>query len=205
MVTRASPVSVLVEGITDEVVVRRLLAYVGLPCGIVYGKQGKSYVLRQLMAYNRAAQFAPWLVVVDLDQDAECAPAFVRETLPSPSQGMQLRIAVRAIESWLLADRERIAAYLGIPIVRIPANPDVEPDPKEVLIDLARQSRRRALREDIVPRAESGARVGPGYVGRIIEFLTGSAQPWRPEVAAQHSDSLRRCVEALHQWHATQT
>ena len=32
------PVNVLVEGITDEAVVCRLLEYVGLTCGTVYGK-----------------------------------------------------------------------------------------------------------------------------------------------------------------------
>lgn len=36
------PVNVLVEGDTDEAVVRRVLDYVGLDCGTVYGKMGKS-------------------------------------------------------------------------------------------------------------------------------------------------------------------
>lgn len=191
------PVNVLVEGITDEAVIRRVLGYVGLTCGTVYGKRGKSDLLRRLPNYNQAARFAPWLVVVDLNQDAECAPDFVRSVLPNPAGRMQFRVAVRAIEAWLLADAERLAAFLGVPVARIPPNPDAEPDPKTTLINLARRSRRRAIHEDIVPLEGSGGRVGPGYPGRLIEFVTATKHLWRPEVAVQRSDSLRRCVEAL--------
>ncbi len=34
-------INVIVEGITDEAVVCRLLEYVGLTCGKVYGKKGR--------------------------------------------------------------------------------------------------------------------------------------------------------------------
>jgi len=165
------PVNVLIEGITDEAVVRRILEYVGLTCGTVYGKSGKGPLLQRLPNYNQAARFVPWLVVVDLDQDAECAPPFVQSVLLNPAGGMQLRVAVRAVEAWLLADAERLADFLGIRAAKIPPNPDAEPDPKTTLVNLARRSRRRAIREDIVPREGSGSRVGPGYAGRLIEFV----------------------------------
>ena len=194
----AFPVNVLVEGITDEVVVRRLLEHAGLTCGTVYGKSGKALLLERLSNYNQAARFRPWFVVVDLDQDAECAPPFVHSMLLHPADGMLLRVAVRAIESWLLADAERLAGFLGVRAARIPSNPDAEPDPKTTLIDLARKSRRRAIRQDIVPREGSGSRIGPGYTGRLIEFVTFAGHPWRPDVAAQRSDSLRRCLESLY-------
>jgi len=48
------PISVLVEGVTDEVIVRRVLEYVGLPCGLVYGKSGKDFLLKRLPNYNHA-------------------------------------------------------------------------------------------------------------------------------------------------------
>jgi len=191
------PVNVLVEGITDEAVVRRVLEYVGLTCGTVYGKGGKGAMLERLTNYNQAARFAPWLVVVDLNHDAECAPAFTRSVLPNPASGMRFRVAVRAIETWLLADAKRLAAFLGIPVARVPLNQDAEPDPKTTLINLARRSSRRTIREDIVPREGSGSRVGAGYPGRLIEFVMAAKRPWRPEVAIRYSDSLRRCVQAL--------
>jgi len=204
------PVNVLVEGITDEVVVRCLFEHAGLACGTVYGKRGKALLLERLPNYNQAARFTPWLVVVDLDQDAECAPPFVQSILLNPANGMPLafqnshsdgtllRVAVRAIEAWLLADAERLADFLGIRAARIPPNPDAESDPKSTLINLARKSRRRTIRKDIVPREGSGSRVGPGYMGRLIEFVMAAEHPWRPDVAAQRSDSLRRCLESLY-------
>jgi len=197
METFTHPINVLVEGDPDEAVICRILSCVGLVCGTVYGKRGKNDLLQRLPNYNQAARFAPWLVVVDLNQDAECAPPFVHSVLPNPAGGMRLRVAVRAIEAWLLADAERLAAFLGVPLARIPLDPDAEIDPKSTLVNLARRSRRRAIREDIVPREGSGSKVGPGYTGRLIEFVVAAKYPWRPEVAMRRSDSLRRCVEAL--------
>ncbi len=110
---------------------------------------------------------------------------------------MCFRVAVHAVEAWLLADTERMAAFLGIPTERMPLNPDTVLDPKASLIDLARQSRRKVIRGDIVPREGSGSRVGPGYAGRLIEFVTATERSWRPDVAAERSDSLRRCMESL--------
>lgn len=193
-------INIAVEGFTDEIVVRQLLSYVGLECGLVRGRNGKADLIKQISNYNQAARFARWLVVVDLDQDEDCAPAYIQILLPNPSQGMLLRIPVRAVEAWLMADRDRLAAYLGIAIENIPINPDQELNPKMIFISLAKRSRRTSLREDMVPRIGSGARVGPGYPSRIQEFVAQSRHRWRPEVAAEHSDSLKRCIQALERW-----
>ncbi len=200
MLSSMPHVHILVEGLTDEIVIRRILQDAKLTCGFVRGLNGKEQLLEQLPKYNAAARRSNWLVVVDLDQDAECAPDYVREKLPHPSEGMLLRIAVRTIESWLLADRERFAAFLGIAVENIPDKPDNEENPKTTLLNLARRSKRKKLREDIAPRPGSGRKVGPGYLTRIIEFVTEGKYSWRPEVAAENSDSLRRCIEALRNW-----
>jgi hypothetical protein len=191
------PVSVLVEGDADEAVLTRVLDHVGLSCGTVYGKKGKGYVLARLPNYNQAARFSPWLVVVDLNDGAQCAPDFVRANLGYAAGCMRFRVAVRAVEAWLMADAERLASFLGVSTSRVPMDPDSESDPKGVLVQIAGRSPRGQLREDMVPRAGSGSRVGPGYTGRIKEFVAGSNHPWRPDVAAGHSDSLRRCIASL--------
>lgn len=196
MELRTSPITLLVEGSVDEVVVRQVIEHAGLSVGRVFVKGGKQKLLGRLSNYNQAARRDRWLAVVDLDQDADCAPEFIQNVLPNPSAYMQLRVAVHAIEAWLIADRERISSYLGIPKNRVPSNPDAELDPKTTLVNLARGSN-PAIRRDIVPREGSGGRVGRAYPSRLAQFVHNS---WRPEVAALHSDSLRRCIEALQAW-----
>lgn len=110
---------------------------------------------------------------------------------------MRLRIAVREVEAWLLADRERFATFLGGAAGALPVSPEAEPDPKHSVVVVARRSKRRALREDIVPRPGSGRREGPGYASRMIEFVLDKKRGWRPEVAALRAESLRRCITAL--------
>ena len=186
--------SATVEGTTDEAVLRRVVEYLGATLGPVYGKTGKASLLRQLHSYNQAAQFWPWIVLVDLDQDAECAPPARAQWLPNPAAHMCFRIAVREVESWLLADRESLADFLGIALSRVPTNPENLDDPKAVLVNLARSSRRRDIRVDMVPRPEGGRQVGPAYASRLIEYAQG---PWRPNVATQHADSLQRLCRRL--------
>jgi len=201
MATRPTPhFSGVVEGIVDEAVVRRLLDHVGAGVGDIHVKNGKPQIVTSLPGFIAAAKYSPWLVVVDLDGDAPCAPAFLR-TLPAAVPGLLLRVAVREIEAWILGDRERIAEFLGISIGHIPRDPDSIADPKETLVALARRSRRKDIREDIVPRIGSGRRVGPAYGSRVIEFVRDTADGWRPDRAAGDSVSLARCLAALRAIH----
>jgi len=121
--------SVAVEGDLDEVALRRLLAEAGLPFGKVYGKAGKDRLRNRIHDYNNAARLMPWIVLVDLDREAECAASLCRSWLPEPAPKLMLRVAVRALESWLLADGEAISEYLGVSRDRVPLAPDSEPDP----------------------------------------------------------------------------
>lgn len=188
------PVTIGCEGITDEAALRRLCAAVGRDVAVVHVAGGKTKLDPQLAGYNSAARFAPWLVVRDLNGDAGCAPALVRRLLPKPSAKMSFRVSVRALESWLMADRDSLARYLRVGIGRIPADPDAVPRPKVELVKIASASRMRAVREDMVPRPGSGTIVGPNYEARIIEYATTI---WDPVRAAGRSDSLRRCLAAL--------
>jgi hypothetical protein len=186
-----------VEGDVDEAVLRRVLEHVGLSLGAVHGRAGKQKLLQHLSGYNNAARFAPWVALIDLDSDCPCAPPCVQEWLRMPSRLMCFRVAVRAVEAWLLADRERIASSLVISPRRVPVNPDGLPHPKTSLVNLARQSKSRAVREDFVPREGSGRSVGPLYTARLMAFVENHEAGWRPERAAAHSESLRRCIERL--------
>lgn len=198
LATDASVLTGAVEGAVDEVILRRLVREAGRNVGTVYVTRGITNLFRRLPGFNAAAEHAPWVVLIDLDA-AECAPALIQRHVPRPSSGMLIRVAVRAVESWLLADRECLAEFLSVSPSRIPQDPDGEQSPKDALVEIARHSRRRSIREDMVPRAGSGRRVGPAYEARLIEFIAGRSESptWQPRRAAESSSSLRRCLTAL--------
>ena len=186
-----------VEGDLDEALLRRILDYVGMSLGTVHGRKGKPSLLRSINGYNNAARYAPWIVLVDLDRDCECAPPCARKWLTNPSAWMCFRVAVRALEAWLLADRERLAQLLGIRMSLLPTEPDRVDDPKRELVNLARRSRRRPIRDDLVPREGSSRSVGPLYTARMIQFVEDGTAGWRPDQALRVSDSLARCILRL--------
>ena len=190
-------ISGAVEGSVDEAVLYRLVAHMGATSGPVYGKKGKPHLRQRIGGYNQAARLSPWVVLVDLDHDADCAPFLLTSWLPNPVSRMCFRVAVREIEAWLLSDREHLARFLGVAISRIPLNPEAVDDPKRTMVELARHSRRREIREDMVPRAASGRAVGAAYTSQLIEFVGDTAGGWRPEVAATSLDSLDRCLRSL--------
>lgn len=183
-----------VEGLADEAVVRRLAGHVGLQVGQVHGKNGKDYLRQRIDAYNNAARISPWLVLVDLNREADCPPPLRATWVPVPAPHMCFRVAVRAIESWLLADRERVARFLSVQIPQVAEDPEAIANPKDAMVGLAAKSRRSDIRKDMVPRPGSGRSVGPAYTSRLIEF---AGTLWRPEVAARSSESLRRCLVRL--------
>ena len=196
---RSNPIVITgaVEGPLDEAVLLRLVEHVGATPGSIYGKTGKQTLLRRIRGYNDAAYFTPWMVVIDLDDDADCAPPFRREYLPCPAPNMCFRIAVREIEAWLLADRERLARYLSVVASSVPPTPEAISNPKRTMVELGRRSRRRAIREDMVPRPGSGRSEGPAYTSRLMQFVGDSINGWRPEIAARSSDSLASCLSCL--------
>ena len=186
-------VNAAVEGNVDEAVLARLLAETGARLGTVYGKGGKPSVLRGLKAFDRAAEYAPWVVLLDLDHDASCAPEY-RKQLQATSRYMCLRLPVREVESWLLADRENLASFLRIRQSDVPRNPETLPSPKLAMGDLARGSRSRDVAADMVPRQASGRKVGPLYNARLMEFALAL---WQPNQASAHSDSLGRAMRRI--------
>ncbi|HWP60972.1 MAG TPA: hypothetical protein VNL14_23955 [Candidatus Acidoferrales bacterium] len=187
-------ISAAVEGPTDEAVAVRLIHHVGAEAGVVYGKQGKPHLRERVSGYNRAARHAPWLVLVDLDRDADCAPPLRTAWLPDPAPRLCFRVAVRAIEAWLLADAETIADFLGVARSKVPALPETLDHPRTALVNLARTSRRKDIRQDMAPREGSGRPVGPAYTSRLIEY---AGKHWRPTEAAKRADSLARAIRCL--------
>jgi hypothetical protein len=190
----SEPITIAVEGYIDAEVARWLLHHVGLNVGYVYVKNGKSALDRSLPGYNNAARFSRWLILRDLDEDANCAPALRHTLLSDCSPRMRLHIAVRAVEAWLMADRESLGRFLSIRSTLFPIEPERIVKPKTLLVDLARESRRRAVREAMIPAPKSSVAVGPGYATLLIDYIS---KHWRPEIAAERSYSLKKIIEFL--------
>jgi len=146
------------EGIVDEAVVQRVIIEAGGCPGTVYGKNGKTFLRQKIQGFNNAARAWPWFVLVDLDNDAECAPLLCAQWVPVLAPYLCFRVAVRKVEAWLMADGDSLAAFLGIGHNRIPAEPEQLDDPKVEMVNLARLSRRLAIRKDMVPHREAADR-----------------------------------------------
>lgn len=95
-----------------------------------------------------------------------------------------------------MADADSLASFLSVARSRIPDDPEQLFEPKTEMLNLARHSRRREVREDMVPRERSGTSAGLAYTSRLIEYVQRS---WRPEVAIERAKSLRRAIACL-QW-----
>ncbi len=191
------PVHLAVEDDLSESVVRRLLLDTGrdYAIGIVFGRGGFGYLKNRANNWNAAAAAGtPILLLTDLDTDL-CPANLIESWLDlEPDANLIFRVAVREVESWLLADRDGLADFLGISAVRVPEQPDQVLDPKQSLVNLARGSRRRSLRESIVPRQGSTAVQGPDYNGCLGDFVRNR---WDRDAAAGRSPSLGRTRERL--------
>ena len=192
------PVNLVVEDDLSEVVLRRILreSSTRFYVGSCYGKTGFGYIKKRIAGFNRASRGTPFFVLSDLEET--CSPKQIREWLSQPmSPNLIFRIAVKEVESWVLADRVGFSSFLGIRSELIPANVDAIDDPKQFLIKLARRSRRRALREAIVPKPNSTAKVGPDYDGQLSDFVHNS---WNVRRAIECSVSLKKAISAANRF-----
>lgn len=189
-------ISLATEGLLDEQVLRRLIAQSGRPfaSGVCYGKRGREYLRVNAPRFNLAARQKPFVILVDLERDG-CAPGLLTEWLPNGVHpNLVLRVAVRMVESWLMADRAAFASFLGVSHDLVPLQPDGETDAKVLTVRLARRSRHRTIKADLVPSRGSTGLVGKNYAGRLSEFVLTR---WQVERARQNSPSLERAMVAL--------
>lgn len=190
------PINLAVEDVLSEEMVNVILEQSGrrFAIGECYRPGGFGYLKKTIRGFNNAAKGTPFLVLTDLD-NCECPPGLINNWLPVPKHNnLIFRVAVREAEAWLLAHRDAFAEFLGISNDLVPIYPDDEQDPKQCLINLARTSRKRRLREAIVPREGTTAKIGPDYNGKLIEFLVNH---WNAQQASQNSPSLYRAVQSI--------
>lgn len=162
----------------------------------VLGKQGNGSLRSNISNYMKMAAHQVVVLITDLDR-VPCAPLLVKNWTDGRNLPNKLvfRVAIREAESWVLADRQGFAEFLGVRLSKLPLDPDRLEDPKRELISLARSSKKRAFRDEIIPVRGSTSRQGFGYnqaLGRFVE------QIWSIDRAIGHSNSLERAVRHIH-------
>ncbi len=203
---------IAVEDDLSEAVVRRLLNHVrrGFQVRARYPLaslphlrpelSGFGYLRASVQAFNRAAAVTPHLLLTDLDV-AVCAPELIREWLGGAVHpNFLLRVAVREVEAWLLADANNIADFLGLAPHDVPANIEGVAQPKEEIVRLASISPDPEIRDNLAPRPGSTATTGRLFTRRLIGYVRDR---WDVNAAAGNADSLARALRALRSFNAT--
>ncbi len=194
--TAPIPLNLAVEDALTESLFAKILKLLPVAYAIrtIYKRGGYEYLRQNINGFNNAAKGIPFLIGTDLDM-YECPPALMANWLLRPKHhNLLVRVAVREAEAWVLADKENFANFLGIRSALIPDDVEAIADPKRELINLARKARRRELREDICPPANSTRTVGPNYNSRLSAFVQ---QNWDPNTARQRAESLARTIDRL--------
>ncbi len=194
-------VHMLLEGQHEEPLAKKLICHCGHEPGYLFGKKGCDYIREKASKFiYRASPENAVLVLTDfMDSGCSCPPEayrrYITEQCTSPPSTFLCRFIVNELESWLMADRKGIATFLGIPESRVPDHPETVKNPKQTLVNLARASRKSALRAALVPPAQRhGGVVGSGYTPAITEFIDTQ---WSPGRAAKNAPSLARCIKRL--------
>jgi len=190
------PINIAVEDLLSEAVAKRLLAASGRPfsVGVVYNRGGYGYLKKTAHGWNNAAKGTPFFLLTDLDS-AICPADIMASWLPQPKHdNFIFRVAVREVESWLLADRDNLSHFIEVQKAKFPERPDELSDPKATLVGLASASRLHPIKARLVPGPKSTAKQGRDYNGCLSEFVVTH---WDPERAALNSPSLDRCRKRL--------
>ena len=189
-------VQAVVEDVLQETVLRKLIATYRKDIQLigVSGMRGNTYIRKNIRGYNEASEHLPHIVITDLDS-TPCAPQLINDWINfNFHPNLLFRIAEKEIEAWILADRTEIASYFGVPVSKIPDDTASLPDPKEFIINLARRSRKREIK-DIIPQGTASQ--GPGYNAILQNFVMHC---WDAERAANENRSLKRTIERLNNY-----
>lgn len=185
-------IALATEDELSEVVGFRLVGEAGqnLQIGLKFRRSGQGFLRANIGKFCEIARRTPVILFTDLDR-VECPPALIRawiDNRPFPEHFV-FRVAVRETESWLLADREALADFLGVTLNRVAQSPDELADPKEALLALIRRCRNHGLKRDLLPEAGSPSKVGLGYNAVLGSFVRTN---WNIDRAAANSPSLER-------------
>lgn len=194
----AISINIAVEDDLSHAVLAEMLKQTrrGFDVAVCYKQNGYGYLKRNLPAFLRASSVKPFIILADLDINP-CAVTLADLWLGQPTKLPKtalFRVAVKEVESWVLADSKSLASFMGVREKEFPANPDQLDDPKEFIVEVARKSRFQTIQNSMVPAAGSKANVGPYFNRTVVQFVRNH---WEATKAQSHSDSFRRAWNAV--------
>jgi hypothetical protein len=184
-----TPIAIATEDQLSEAIALRLIAEIPTPhfIQLKLGRTGNGYLRSKMSSWYQMAQHQVMLVLTDLDR-ANCLVEFRDQWLDAePPKNLLLRIAVREVESWVLADHIAMRTLIGAKGV-LPAAPDELADPKQSLLKLAKGAPKQ-IREDLLKTIDGNLAQGLGYNARLTAWVNSE---WSPQRAAERSPSLAR-------------
>ena len=184
------PIAIATEDQLSEAIALRLISEIPAPHVVQHslGKRGNGYLYSKMGSWYQMADYQVMLVLTDLDS-SKCPVEFRDQWLaarPLPAS-LVFRIAVREVESWVLADHLAMRELVGNKGV-LPKEPDVLPDPKQALLRLSKTAP-KSMRDDLIKSIDGQLRQGVGYNARLTHWIN---TVWSPERAAERSPSLAR-------------
>ena len=186
-----------IEDRLSDAVATKILEKFGIEIVKRIGFQGKSDLERKAPELNRAANGITVFMLTDLDSPRDCPPRLIRSWIRGTlNPKFFFRVAVMEVEAWVMADRIGFAAFLSVPMHRIPSPTDNILNPKEFLLSLARRSKKKTIREALVPTQGSTLGIGNQYNTLLSEFVQDH---WDLERAATASPSLKRTLDRISQ------
>ena len=184
-----TPIAIATEDQLSEAIALRLIADISTPYFIQHtlGRRGNGYLRSKMDSWYQMAQQQVMVVLTDLDR-ANCLVEFRDQWLVAePPKNLLLRIAVREVESWVLADHVAMRELIGAKGV-LPGAPDELTDPKQSLLKLAKSAPKQ-IRDDLLKTIDGNLAQGLGYNARLSAWVHSE---WSPQRAAERSPSLAR-------------
>lgn len=197
-------IHVVTEGKLEVPVAKRLLDFCGHSRGTFYTVRGFGNIEKKTADYACLADDATAVLVLTdfMDSKSPCPIAARKRYLEKCTSVIHpnflLRFAVNELESWLLADHRNFARLLGVRANKIASQPDMLPDPKRHIAELARLSRQEAIKKDLISVT---GRQGKRYLPIMEKFVN---EDWDIGAAMRRSPSLNRCVARLRSLNAVQ-
>lgn len=189
-------ISIASEDIISEMVLSKIISQV-FTGEIVHklGRKGCGDLIKNVSKYNNLAALHPVILMLDLDT-RNSADEYVSSICAKLKKDPNFHVVVPVteVESWLLSDKSTLSVCLGVNEKVMPNEPDNLIDPKQTIINLARKSRLREIKNGLPPTAGEKCSIGISYNSILCEYVNNN---WRVDVAKEFSPSLKRTVDIL--------